>query len=50
MSQAEYLEDGADYCDIYSGDCNGQCNECKCIDCEDHPKQKSKKINKEEHT
>lgn len=40
MSMANYLEDGADYCDIYADDCSGECNDCHCVDCDEHPIQK----------
>ena len=33
MSMAEYLEDGADYYEIYGDDCDGDCDNCSCVDC-----------------
>ena len=40
MSVADYLEDGADYYDIYGNDCDGECDECNFVDCDEHPQQK----------
>lgn len=42
MSQSEYLEDGADYCDLYMDDCDGECDKCNCVDCDEHPEYKRK--------
>jgi hypothetical protein len=28
MSEADYLDDGADYCDIYNGECDYDCENC----------------------
>lgn len=36
MSEASYLEDGSEYYDIYSGDCDMDCRNCEHrIDCDD---------------
>lgn len=40
MSHADYLEDGADYCDLYMDDCDGECDKCYCVNCDEHPTQK----------
>lgn len=37
MSVADYLEDGANY---LMDDCAGECDECDCVDCDEHPVQK----------
>lgn len=37
LSIADYLEDGADY---ITDDCNGDCDECDCVECDEHPVQK----------
>lgn len=37
MSEAEYLEDGSDY---IMDDCDGDCDNCSCEDCDEHPVQK----------
>lgn len=42
MSHADYLEDGADYYDLYGDDCDGDCNNCLCVDCDEHPEYKRK--------
>lgn len=42
MSHADYLEDGADYYDSYGDDCDGECNNCLCVDCDEHPEYKRK--------
>lgn len=39
MSQADYLEDGADYYNLYMDDCDGECSdECPCVNCDEHPR------------
>ena len=39
MNQADYLEDGADYCNFYMDDCDGECSdECPCVNCDEHPR------------
>lgn len=37
MSDADYMEDGADYYEIYGDDCDGECSECWNIACDEHP-------------
>lgn len=39
MSMADYLEDGASYCD---DDCDGECDKCPCIECDEHPEYRRK--------
>lgn len=39
MSVADYLEDGADY---LMDDCDGECDKCGCVDCDEHPAYKRK--------
>ena len=36
MSEADYMEDGADYYSIYGNDCDGDCENCEYrSECED---------------
>lgn len=37
MSVADYLEGGADY---LMDDCDGECDRCDCVNCDEHPTQK----------
>lgn len=46
MSIADYLEDGADYYEIYGDDCDGDCDDCSCVDCDEHPTMKYRKRGK----
>lgn len=39
MSIEDYLEDGADY---IIDDCDGECDSCDCVDCDEHPKYRRK--------
>ena len=39
MSEADYLEDGAEY---IMDDCDGECDSCPCVNCDEHPKYKRK--------
>ena len=39
MSIADYLEDGADYIE---DDCDGECENCSCVDCDEHPEYRRK--------
>lgn len=36
MSQADYITDGADYCEYYNEDCDGDCENCDIkFECDD---------------
>lgn len=47
MSEADYLDDGADY---VPDECYGDCDNCDCVDCEEnpnHPANRKKRISKQ---
>ena len=40
MSEAEFMEDGADYLEYYGEDCDGDCENCKIRkECEDYERK-----------